>query len=298
MRRLAGRLTCVLALMCASSFPIALFAQAARQAKVQITVVDPSSAVVPDATVTVVGLEPATQAAPLPPVKTTDTGVAIVEAVAPGRYSISAEFPGFEVGQLREVRVRPGDNKHVVVLPLAKMADSVTVGRDTQEAAADRRTSEFGLKLKQEQVEALSDDPAELARQLAELGGPDAVLRVDSFEGQQLPPKALIKSIHVVRDQFAAEASQPGTTFVDVVTQPGIGPIRGGMNFSLRDGSMSGRSQFTPTRGPEQFKDGGGNIGGTLARGARASRCRGAHRINTSRQSSMRRSRAGHAPRR
>ena len=30
---------------------------------------------------------------------------------------------------------------------------------------------------------------------------------------------------------------------------------------------MSGRSQFTPTRGPEQFKDAGGNIGGTLIQG-------------------------------
>ena len=121
MLRLAGRLACVTALVCTCSFPITLFAQAVRQAKVQITVVDPSSAVVPDATVTVVGLEPATQAAPLPPVKTTDKGVAIVDAVAPGRYSISAEFPGFELGLLRDVRVRAGDNKHVVVLPLAKI---------------------------------------------------------------------------------------------------------------------------------------------------------------------------------
>ena len=74
----------------------------------------------------------------------------------------------------------------------------------------------------------------ELARQLAELAGPDAIIRVDSFEGQQLPPKAQIKSIHVTRDQFAAEAAQPGSTFVDVVTQPGVGPIRGTTNFSLR----------------------------------------------------------------
>jgi hypothetical protein len=69
----------------------------------------------------------------------------------------------------------------------------------------------------------------------------EAVVRVDSFEGQQLPPKAQIKSIHVVRDQFAAEAAQPGTTFVDVVTQPGIGPIRGGTYvFSSLDALSAG----------------------------------------------------------
>ena len=103
-----------------------------------------------------------------------------------------------------------------------------------------------------------------------------------------------------MRDQFAAEAAQPGTTFVDVVTQPGIGPhSRRRSNFSLRDGSMTGRSQFTPTRGPEQFKDFGGNIGGTLIQGQHELLVVGErHRINTSRRSSTRRCRAGHAPRR
>jgi hypothetical protein len=247
--------------------PAAAFAQAQRQGKLQITVVDPSNAVVQDAMVTLAGLETATQAATREPIKSGDQGAAIFDGLVPGRYSVRAEFPGFDVGLLREIRVRAGDNKHVVVLPLAKLEDAVTVGRDSQQAAADRKGTDFGLALRQDQIEALSDDPNELARQLAELAGPDAVVRVDSFEGQQLPPKAQIKSIHVVRDQFAAEAAQPGTTFVDVVTQPGIGPLRGTLNLSFRDGSMTGRSQFTPTRGPEQFKDFGGNIGGTLIRG-------------------------------
>jgi len=114
----------------------------------------------------------------------------------------------------------------------------VTVGRNIAEVAADRRSSEFGNTVAQAQIDALSDDPTELQRQLQELAGPDAVIRVDTFEGQMLPPKAQIKSVHVVRDQFAAESANPGTTFVDVITQPGIGPIRGGLNFTFRDDVM------------------------------------------------------------
>ena len=102
----------------------------------------------------------------------------------------------------------------------------------------------------QEQIQALSDDPTEMQRQIMELAGPDAILRVDSFEGQQLPPKSQIKSIHVTRDQFAAETEQPGSTFVDVITQPGIGPIRGGANFSFRDGSMSAQEPVHADEGP------------------------------------------------
>ena len=50
--------------------------------------------------------------------------------VTPGRYSITAEFPGFGIGLLRDIRVNRGDNKHVVVLPLKNLTESVTVGRD------------------------------------------------------------------------------------------------------------------------------------------------------------------------
>lgn len=254
---------CVAALL-ACVIPVTARAQGTRDARVQVTVVDPSGAVVPEAIVVLVALDPATEAAAPAPVRTTDKGIALVERVPPGRYSIRAEFPGFDLGLLRDIRVRAGESRHVVVLPLQKMEDAIVVGRDAQEAAADRRTTEFGLNLAEEQIQALSDDPNELARQIAELAGPDAIVRIDSFEGQQLPPKAQIKSIHVTRDQFAAEAAQPGSTFVDVVTQPGVGPLRGSTNVSLRDGSMSGRSQFTPTRGPERFRDFGGNIGGTI----------------------------------
>src|SRR5207249_1267446 len=151
---------------------------------------DPSGAVVSGATVTVVGLDNATKAATLAPVKTTDQGVATIDALVLGRYSIRAEFAGFELGLLRDVPVKRGDNKHVVVLPLKGMSESVTVGLDRSTEASSRAS--LGSALTREQVEALSDDPDEMARQLQEIAGPNAKFRVDSFEGQQLPPKAQI----------------------------------------------------------------------------------------------------------
>src|SRR6185503_4052511 len=165
-------------------------------------------------------------------------------------YSISATFPGFEVGLLEDVCVRGGDNKHLVVLPIRKMVTEVTVGRDAQAVAADPR-ARFGTALTREQIEALSDDPDEMAQQLQDMAGPNAVLRIDSFEGSQLPPKSQIKSIHITRDAFAAENHYAGGLFIDIITQPGVGALRGGVRANLRDGSMSGRSPFTATKGPE-----------------------------------------------
>ena len=240
---------------------------AAPRGQLTVTVADPSGAVIPGATVTVIGLDTATKAATIPPATTTNKGVATFVDLVLGRYSITADFPGFEMGLLRDFRVNRGDNKHVVVLPLKAMSESVTVGSDGQAAGANRASRAFGLTVTEEQIQALSDDPDEMARQLTDVAGADAVIRVDSFEGQQLPPKSQIKSIHVTRDQFAAETEQPGSTFVDIITQPGVGPVRGGANFSFRDGSMSAKSQFTATKGPEQMRGYGANIGGALVQG-------------------------------
>jgi len=242
-------------------------AQSARDGRVLVTVVDQSGGIVPGATVTLVGLETPTQAQAAPTATSGDNGIAVLDRVVTGRYSVRAEFPGFDPGLLRDVRIRAGENKQVVVLPLARLEQTVTVGRNLQEVASDRRSSQFGNDVTQQQIDALSDDPAELQRQLQELAGPDAIIRIDSFEGQQLPPKAQIKSIHVVRDQFAAESADPGSTFVDVVTQPGIGPIRGGLNMSFFDDSMASRSPFATSKPDEQSRGFGGNVGGALVQG-------------------------------
>ncbi len=234
-----------------------------KPARVLVTVVDPTGGVLPEASVEVIGIDDATRTLTISPVKTSDKGLAIVQNLIPGRYSIAAEFAGFDRGVLKDVRLRAGDNKHIIVLPLQGLTDTVTVGRDAQAVAADRQST-FGSALTREQIDALSDDPAEMQRQLQEMAGVGAVLRIDSFEGGNLPPKSQIKAIHITRDAFAAENHSAGGLFIDIITQPGMGPRRGGMNYRFRNGALSGRSPFTPTKGPEQTRNFGGNFGGSL----------------------------------
>lgn len=254
-------LACVLVMT--SAFGADAGQGAASRARAIVTVVDQSGAVVPDATVTLVGVEDATKASTISPVKSSDKGIATIENLTPGRYSIQAEFPGFELGLLKDIRLRSGDNKHVVVLPIKKVETEVTVGRDAQAVAADPR-ARFGTALTREQIEGLSDDPAEMQQQLQDMAGPNAILRVDSFEGAQLPPKSQIKSIHITRDAFAAENHSAGQLFIDIITQPGIGALRGGGNIRLRDGSMSAKSPFATRKGPENTQQYFGNLGGSV----------------------------------
>ena len=74
-------------------------APAAQDARVLVTVVDPSGLVIQDATVTLVGLEDTTKNAAPRPAKTSDKGSVIFDKVVPGRYTVQGEFPGFELGQ-------------------------------------------------------------------------------------------------------------------------------------------------------------------------------------------------------
>jgi hypothetical protein len=232
-----------------------------------VTVADPSGGVIPNATVVVFGpdADATTKPAAPAPVVTSAEGVAMIARLAPGRYTIQAEFNGFDTGILRDVRVRRGDRKHVTVtLPLANVQDSVTVTRDPQAAAADPRGSAFGTTLTREEIGALSDDPAEMAQQLLDIAGGNAIFRIDGFNSGALPPKSAIKSIRIARDRFAAEHHSPDFDEIEIVTAPGIGPIRGGGSSRLRDGSMSGRSPFTSTKGPERTQSYQGNVGGTI----------------------------------
>jgi carboxypeptidase family protein len=233
-------------------FPRSVAAQPNPGGTLHVTVVDQSGAVIVGATVTVAGIDNATRATMPGPVQTSGQGVATIPRLPAGRYSIQGTFPGFESESLADVRVRNGDNRQVILLKIEGLKDAVVVEQNRQEAAADPRGPSFGTTLTREQLEALSDDPDVLRQQLQDMAGPGAVIRVDSFEGGALPPKAQIRSIRISRDQFAAEYHSAGGTQVEIITQPGVGPVRFNTGMRRRSDAMGGRSPFTPTRGPER----------------------------------------------
>ena len=246
--------------------PTVTRAQAPQAGTLQVTVVDSTGAVLPGATVTVTGIDDTNKAAAIEPVKAGADGVATLAKLAPGRYAIQADFEGFDTRRIPEVRVRNGNNRQVVMLPIAGHKEAVTVGQDKQTAAADPRGSSFGTTLTREQLEALSDDPDVLRQQLMDMAGPGAIIKVDSFEGGALPNKSQIRSIRISRDQFAAEHHSAGGINIEIITQPGLGPIRMNVGARVRGDRLTGRSPFVPERGPEQFRNLFIGGGGTLVK--------------------------------
>jgi len=253
---------CIIAssvLACASP---AYAGQRPAPATLRVVVHDPSGAVIPGAVVQVAGSEAHTS--PAPAATSDGRGVAVVTGLEPGRYTVQVSFPGFETRTLTDVRLRAGETKRDVTLPIQKLDQSVSVGRDPTVAASDPSNDRFNTVLSKDQIDALPDDPDEMESVLKEMAGPGATLRVDGFRGGRLPPKSQIRSIRFSRDMLAAENHGGGMVFVDITTQPGLGPLRGGLDFTFRDDSMNARNAFVDEKGPEQTQQYGFNLSGTL----------------------------------
>ena len=248
-------------------FPVVALAQARAVATLRVTVVDPSGAVIVGAQVRV------TPSALRPAQGERDGGVSLdtgsrgdaaFTALDAGRYTIHVESPGFEPNDARDVRIRTGDNRREVKLAIAKLAETVQVGRDPRERASDAGSDAFTTVLGQAQIDELPDDPDEMEQQLRDMAGPGAVLRVNGFRGGKLPSKDQIQSIRFHRNMFAADAHEPGFMSVDITTKPGLDHWRGSTTLGFRDAALNARNVFAPVKDDERHKRGGLSVNGPL----------------------------------
>jgi hypothetical protein len=239
-----------------------------QQARVSVTVLDQTGAVIPNAPVTLAREDGGVGAPVSRETPSNGVGVAAFGDLAEGRYTVRARFPGFQPATVTGVRARRGREARVrVVLQLEKLDESLTVSRDRQTSALDPRGSAFSAVLTREQIDALPDDPDEMEAVLKALAPPGAVIRVDGFSGGKLPPKSQIRSIRLPRmDMFAAQnhGGMSGMHFIDIMTMPGNGPLRGNLDFNFQDESLNARNPFTPVKGAEQLRQYGYTLAGTI----------------------------------
>jgi len=242
-------------------------AQTPPRGRLVITVIDQTGAVLQSAPVTVTGQDDATQAAGARIMATSAVGVAVVDGLVPGRYTLQVEFPGFETAVIRDLRIRVGETRRTVLLQLAKLDAEVNVGREKQAAALDPLGAAFSTVLTREQIAALPDDPDEMERVLKAMAPPGATIRIDGFTGGKLPPKSQIRSIRLPRmDMMAAQnhGGLGGAMHIDIMTQPGMGPMRGGVDFAFRDDALNARNPFVTVKGDERLQRYGASLSGTI----------------------------------
>ncbi|MGE5813020.1 MAG: carboxypeptidase regulatory-like domain-containing protein [Acidobacteriota bacterium] len=220
---------------------------ASGESSIRVKVTDPSGAVLVGARVLVTDEAGATAEA-----LTNAEGEALFSRIRSGRYDLRGEYEGFDPLTVSDVRVRGRETRRELRLPLARISDEVTVGRDPREARTDPRSDAFATVLSREQIDALPDDPDDLEQVLNNMAGPGAVMRVNGFRGGRLPPKSQIQEIRFRRNFFAADSHEAGFVSIDIRTRPGSDSFRGSLDLGFRDDALNARNAFAPHKGDEQ----------------------------------------------
>lgn len=191
--------------------------------------------------------------------------------VAPGTYTISVATEGFEPTVSEPFTVGSGPLAPLtLLLKVAGVAEAVDVVADTG-VSIDAASNADAIVLKTKDLEALPDDPDELAQALQDLAGPGAgpgggQFYIDGFSGGRMPPKSSIREVRINSNPFSAEYDRIGFGRIEIFTKPGADRFRGSVSANFNDESLNARNFFAPTRAPEQERRYGGNISGPIGK--------------------------------
>ena len=230
-------------------FPVILSESAQSQAPAAFStidgrVTDPSGALVPGATVTLITPSGSQQTTSSDP-----QGHYILRHLAPGPYILHVESPGFASFDSGQIEVTRGQTREINVR-LAIKTDSVNVTvSDSATAGVDPTQNGSQMPLKGSDLDAFSDDSEELANELQMLAGPSAgpsgpQIYIDGFTDGILPPKQSIREIRINQNPFSAEYDKIGFGRVEVFTKPGSEHLRGQASINFGDRALTARNPY------------------------------------------------------
>jgi hypothetical protein len=197
-------------------------------------------------------------------------GTFTLAGLAPGKYTVRAVAPGFALYENAGVEVAAGRNDlGKITLGVSLEKEEVTVAGESPVNVDD--ASAGAIVLKGKDLEALPDDPDELAAALSALAGPSVgpnggQILIDGFEGGRIPPKDSIREIRVNDNPLSAERDQPGFGGIQIFTKPGTDHLRGSLFGTFNDESMNSRNPFlrSAKRPPFQFRQYGGSVSDSI----------------------------------
>jgi hypothetical protein len=196
-----------------------------------------------------------------------------ISGLAPGKYTVRASASGFGVYENTEVEVLTGKSQQLdITLKVTIEEQKVTVAADTTGVNTEPENNASAVVLKGADIDALPDDPDDMAAALQALAGPSAgpnggQIYVDGFTGGRLPPRASIREIRINSNPFSAEYDRLGLGRIEILTRPGSDRYRGQLSFNFNDDALNSRNAFATTRPPHQSRQYGGNFGGPIVKG-------------------------------
>src|SRR5438876_441040 len=260
-------LICVAATILMAAFSTSVFSQA--RASLRGVTSDEFGAAIVGATVTLTDASGAAKTA-----TTNADGAYVFSGLAPGKYKVHAIATGFAVSPDVDVDVATGRRDPVnISLKIAAIESQVKVNAEAP-LSTDSSNNANQTVISGRDLDALPDDPDELAAALQALAGPSigpngGQILIDGFSGGNMPPKESIREIRINQNPFSAENDQPSAR-IEILTKPGSDKFRGNLSLNFTDESLNSRNPFaisSSKRTPFQQRQIGGNLSGPLKKG-------------------------------
>jgi hypothetical protein len=230
------------------------------------TVVDPTGAVIPQATISV-------QRDGNPPLTGTSDGLGrfTVTGLTPGVWDVQAQAPGFQTGRITGVHVTATATTTVTLtLAIEIQQQQVEVSAETLDTSPEKNGG--AIVLKGEDLRSLSDDPDELSQQLQAIAGTDpetgTQFYVDGFSAGKLPPKSSIREIRINQNPYSAQYDSLGWGRIEILTKPGTDKLHGDYWMQGNDSAWNALSPFVKSQPPYHSYQFEGNLNGPAGKSA------------------------------
>jgi len=160
--------------------------------------------------------------------------------VPPGTYTVLVTMPGFATFTALNVKVQAVAGQTLDVKMQVGTDVVVNVDENAAVLSVDPDSNPSATIITGDALNALSDDPDDLAAELSALAGPAAgpnggTIYIDGFTGGQLPPKASIREIRINQNPFSAQYDKAGFGRVEVFTKPGTDQYHGSAQLNGND---------------------------------------------------------------
>jgi hypothetical protein len=235
----------------------------------RMQVLDPSGASVVDAVVLV-----KSAAGTLSGAQVNKEGIYEIKGLAPGSYSVQAMAKGFAPFDQAGIEIVAGQVKNLEIhLQIEMQQEEVEVTGQSPNVSVNPTSNVSALVIKGADLDALSDDPEELAADLQALAGPAAgpsggQIYIDGFTGGRLPPKSSIREIRINQNPFSAQFDRLGYGRTEIFTKPGADKLHGQISANFNQSAVNSRNPFVidqPGYHSERFS---GDLGAALSKKA------------------------------
>jgi hypothetical protein len=191
-------------------------------------------------------------------------------SVPPGDYTIQSSAPGLALREPVHVTLKPGAQTVNLKLFVAAEKQQLTVEENAgPSVSTEAAANASAIVLRGADLDALSDNPDDLAADLAALAGPAAgpnggATFIDGFSGGQLPPKESIREIRINQNPFSPEYDKLGFGRIEIFTKPGTDKFHGSVGYNFANDFWNSRNAYAAQKAPFHLDEFSGTLSGPI----------------------------------